>query len=78
MRALDCSYAEDEWRLFDHRTDLTDKIFALVDLDAPTKWMRTKDIKAFSGRRRPFAGGSRRAVRRSKTFTVIVLFSLLP
>ena len=46
MRALDCSYADDGWWLFDHRTDLTDEIFALVGLDAPTKWMRTKDIKA--------------------------------
>ncbi|MBR3224530.1 MAG: hypothetical protein IKF78_04325 [Atopobiaceae bacterium] len=53
MRALDCSYADDGWWLFDHRTDLTDEIFALVDLDAPTKWMRTKDIKAL------FAKGKR-------------------
>lgn len=46
MRALDCSYADDGWWLFDHRTDLTDEIFGLVDRDAPTKWMRTRDIKA--------------------------------
>lgn len=46
MRALDCSYADDGWWLFDHRTDLTDEVFALVGMDAPTKWMRTRDIKA--------------------------------
>ena len=46
MRSLDCSYADDGWWLFDHRTDLTDDIFALVGEEAPRKWMRTKDIKA--------------------------------
>ena len=46
MRALDCSYAEDGWWLFDHRTDLTDEIFALMGEEAPRKWMRTSDIKA--------------------------------
>ena len=46
MRALDCSYADDGWWLFDHRTDLTDEIFALVGEEAPRKWMRTRDIKA--------------------------------
>jgi len=46
MRALDCSFAENGWWLFDHRTDLTDEIFALVGETAPRKWMRTQDIKA--------------------------------
>jgi len=46
MRALDCSYADDGWWLFDHRTDLTDEVFALVGEEAPRKWMRTKDVKA--------------------------------
>ncbi len=46
MRALDCSYADDGWWLFDHRTDLTDEIFALVGEEAPRRWMRTRDIKA--------------------------------
>lgn len=46
MRALDCSYADDGWWLFDHRSDLTDEIFGLVGLDAPTKWMRTRDVKS--------------------------------
>ena len=46
MRSLDCSYADDGWWLFDHRTDLTDEIFSLVGEEAPRKWMRTKDIKA--------------------------------
>ncbi|ERL09538.1 IS1634 family transposase [Olsenella profusa] len=46
MRALDCSYADDGWWLFDHRTDLTDEIFALVGEEAPRRWMRARDIKA--------------------------------
>jgi hypothetical protein len=46
MRALDCSFAEDGWWLFDHRTDLTDEIFGLVGEEAPRRWMRTRDIKA--------------------------------
>lgn len=46
MRALDCSYADDGWWLFDHRTDLTDEVFGLVGEEAPRKWMRTRDIKA--------------------------------
>lgn len=46
MRALDCSYAEDGWWLFSHRTDLTDEMFALIGEEAPRKWMRTSDIKA--------------------------------
>ena len=46
MRALDCSYADDGWWLFDHRTGLTDEVFALVGEEAPRKWMRTRDIKA--------------------------------
>ena len=37
MRALDCSYADDGWWLFDHRTDLTDEMFALVGLNGPTR-----------------------------------------
>lgn len=46
MRALDCSYADDGWWLFDHRSGLTDEIFSLVGEEAPRKWMRTRDIKA--------------------------------
>ena len=46
MRALDCSYADGGWWLFDHRSDLTDEVFALVGEEAPRKWMRTRDIKA--------------------------------
>ena len=46
MRDLDCSYADDGWWLFDHRTDLTDEIFALVGEEAPRKWMRTADVRA--------------------------------
>ena len=46
MRDLGCSYADDGWWLFDHRTDLTDEIFALADEEAPRKWMRTADVRA--------------------------------
>lgn len=46
IRALECSQADGEWWLFDHRTDLTDELFALIGEDAPRKWMRRSDIKA--------------------------------
>ena len=46
MRDLGCSYADDGWWLFDHRTDLTDEIFALAGEEAPRKWMRTADVRA--------------------------------
>lgn len=46
MRTLDCSYVDDGWWLFDHRTDLTDEAFALVGEGAPRRWMRTRDVKA--------------------------------
>ena len=45
MHDLGCSYADDGWWLFDHRTDLTDEIFALADEEAPRKWMRTADVR---------------------------------
>lgn len=46
MRALECSQADGEWWLFDHRTDLTDELFALIGEEAPRKWMRRADIRA--------------------------------
>ena len=45
LRALECSDAGDGWWLFDHRTDLTDKLFALISEESPRKWMRRSDIK---------------------------------
>ncbi|WP_130811337.1 hypothetical protein [Olsenella sp. Marseille-P4559] len=57
MRALDCSYAGGGWWLFDHRTDLTDEVFALVGLDAPRRWMRTRDVKALFAKGRKIGWG---------------------
>ncbi len=45
MRALECSSVDAEWWLFDHRTDLTDGLFALIGEEAPRKFMRTGDIR---------------------------------
>ena len=45
LRATECSDAGDGWWLFDHRTDLTDELFALIGEEAPRKWMRRADIK---------------------------------
>ncbi|MDO4537765.1 MAG: hypothetical protein Q4B54_06345 [Coriobacteriales bacterium] len=57
MRALSCSYVDDGWWLFDHRTDLTDEIFALVGEEAPYRWMRTKDIKALFAKGKKISWG---------------------
>ena len=46
LRAVECSDAGDGWWLFDHRTDLTDELFALMGEEAPRKWMRRSDIKS--------------------------------
>jgi hypothetical protein len=57
MRALDCSYVDDGWWLFDHRTDLTDEIFGLVGEEAPRRWMRTRDIKALFSKGKEISWG---------------------
>ena len=46
LRALECSHAEGEWWLSDHRTDLTDELFALIGEEAPRKWMTTSSLRA--------------------------------
>lgn len=46
LRALECSHAEGEWWLSDHRTDLTDELFALIGEEAPRKWMTTSSLNA--------------------------------
>ena len=46
MRALGCSNLEANIWLFDHRTDLTDELFALIGEEAPRKYMRRSEIKA--------------------------------
>lgn len=45
LRALECSQAEGEWWLVDHRTDLTDELFSLIDEEAPRKWMTTSSLR---------------------------------
>ncbi len=46
MRALECSDVVSDLWLFNHRTDLTDKLFSLIEEEAPHKFMRYSDIKA--------------------------------
>ena len=46
LAAVSCTNAEGNWWLFDHRTGLTDELFALIGRESPKKWMRTADIKA--------------------------------
>ncbi|WP_165045326.1 IS1634 family transposase [Adlercreutzia sp. ZJ138] len=46
MRALGCSELEANIWLFDHRTDLTDELFALIGEESPRKYMRRHEIKA--------------------------------
>ena len=46
LATVSCTSAGGNWWLFDHRTDLTDELFALIGHESPTKWMRTKDIKS--------------------------------
>lgn len=65
MRALDCSYADDGWWLFDHRTHLTDEIFALAGEEAPRKWMRTSDIKALYRKGKSISWGDAAARKKS-------------
>ncbi len=50
MRALGCSELEANIWLFDHRTDLTDELFALIGEEAPRKYMRRREIKALFGK----------------------------
>lgn len=46
LAAVSCTNAGGNWWLFDHRTELTDELFALIGRESPTKWMRTADIKS--------------------------------
>jgi len=46
LAAVSCTSAGGNWWLFDHRTDLTDELFALIGRESPAKWMRTKDVKS--------------------------------
>ena len=46
LAAVSCTNAGGNWWLFDHRTGLTDGLFALIGRESPAKWMRTSDIKA--------------------------------
>lgn len=46
LAAVSCTSAGGSWWLFDHRTQLTDELFALIGRESPTRWMRTKDVKS--------------------------------
>lgn len=46
LSAVSCTNAGGSWWLFDHRTELTDELFALIGRESPAKWMRTADIKS--------------------------------
>lgn len=46
LAAVSATNAGGNWWLFDHRTELTDELFALIGRESPTKWMRTSGIKA--------------------------------
>ena len=46
LAAVSCTNAGGNWWLFDHRTGLTEELFALIGRECPTKWMRTADIKS--------------------------------
>ena len=46
LAAVSCTNAGGNWWLFDHRTELTDELFALIGRESPTKWMRTSDVKS--------------------------------
>ena len=46
LAAVSCTNAGGSWWLFDHRTELTDELFALIGRESPTKWMRTTDVKS--------------------------------
>ena len=50
MRALECSELEADIWLFDHRTDLTDELFALIGEEAPRKYMRRSAIRKLFGK----------------------------
>lgn len=45
LSKVSATHLEDVWWRFDHRTDLTDELFALIDEEAPRKNMRLKEIK---------------------------------
>ena len=46
LAAVSATNAGGNWWLFDHRTGLTEELFALIGRECPTKWMRTADIKS--------------------------------
>ena len=55
LAQVECSRLEGNWWLFDHRTDLTDRLFALIGEEAPHKYMATGEISALMKKKRPKA-----------------------
>ena len=49
---LNGSLTEDNWWLFDHRSDTTDALFETVGLEHPTRYMQTTEIKKLLSKKR--------------------------
>ena len=52
LRRVECSRVEGNWWLFDHRTDLTDRLFALMGEEAPRRYMTTGEISSLMKKKR--------------------------
>lgn len=50
---LSCSALEDNWWLFDHRSELTKELFSAVGVEHPTKYMTTGAIRALMQKKPP-------------------------
>lgn len=51
---------ESNWWVFDHRTDLTDELFAAFGLEVPTRYMQLRDIRRLGAKRNAWKGLSGR------------------
>ena len=45
LSQVSCTLADANWWLSSYRSEITDKLFALIKKDTPLKWMRTTQIK---------------------------------
>lgn len=50
---LSCSALEDNWWVFDHRSELTEELFSAVGVEHPTKYMTTGAIRALMQKKPP-------------------------
>ena len=56
------THLESNWWVFDHRTDLTDELFAAFGLEVPTRYMQLRDIRALGAKGNAWRGLSGKAV----------------